>query len=363
MIFQVGGALGAYEAGVYRVLYDWIYKNLEEDSEGKDENLFDVISGTSIGALNGAIILSHILEKRKADPNRSQKLHHYWHGSAQALEDFWNDMAGRNFLRDWYDLSFWPWDFFHSSTEIMKNSWENILDTTEESVPSQWKAINPLVQEWFDLLHFGTEAGDIPAKTEAARRYWTTRTFGSPNVAAAIPRYDFKFWDTFGFKFRGEQRRIPFYSGNPNYSLKESCRGYILDPLKTDPLYENKVPRLLLVTVDVESGDTISFDSSKTRTMYDEYDEYNYQLDQDKNKLNEDYNHLITYPNGIRWEELSTTFSMLDLYRYASLEDKSLAHDESEVKRTYWDGGMSSNTPLRELVDSHKKYWKKNNWR
>src|SRR5690349_4005029 len=83
MIFQGGGALGAYEAGVYRVLYDWIYKNLEKDSEGKDENLFDVIAGTSIGALNGAIILSHILEKRKADPNRSQKLRHYWHGSAQ----------------------------------------------------------------------------------------------------------------------------------------------------------------------------------------------------------------------------------------------------------------------------------------
>ena len=28
LIFQGGGALGAYEAGVYRVLHDWIYKVL-----------------------------------------------------------------------------------------------------------------------------------------------------------------------------------------------------------------------------------------------------------------------------------------------------------------------------------------------
>ena len=27
LIFQGGGALGAYEAGVYRVLYDWISKH------------------------------------------------------------------------------------------------------------------------------------------------------------------------------------------------------------------------------------------------------------------------------------------------------------------------------------------------
>lgn len=61
LIFQGGGALGAYEAGVYRVLYDWISKNIGN----KDENFFDVIAGTSIGALNGAIIVSHVLEKKK----------------------------------------------------------------------------------------------------------------------------------------------------------------------------------------------------------------------------------------------------------------------------------------------------------
>ena len=28
------------------------------------------------------------------------------------------------------------------------------------------------------------------------------------------------------------------------------------------------------------------------------------------------------------------------------------------MKRTFWDGGVLSNTPLRELIDQHKKYWK-----
>jgi predicted acylesterase/phospholipase RssA len=49
------------------VLYDWISRHIEN----KDENVFDVIAGTSIGAINGAIILSHFLEKKNADVNKS----------------------------------------------------------------------------------------------------------------------------------------------------------------------------------------------------------------------------------------------------------------------------------------------------
>ena len=67
LIFQGGGALGAYEAGVYRVLYDWISRHVEN----KDENIFDVIAGTSIGAINGAIILSHFLNNKNADVSKT----------------------------------------------------------------------------------------------------------------------------------------------------------------------------------------------------------------------------------------------------------------------------------------------------
>ena len=195
---------------------------------------------------------------------------------------------------------------------------------------------NPFVQESIDLLRFATEAWDIPASAESARRYWTTRTLGAPNVAAAIPRWDLKYGDTsYGFRFRGEQRRLPFWWFYPRFSLKESCQN------------NNGDPRFLLVSVDVQSGDTVSFDNYNDKTEYDEYDEWK------KEKEQQPHDHILNYHDGIGWDQLSTTFSMLDLYRYTVLEDK-----QSKKKRTFWDGGVLSNTPLRELIDKHKEYWR-----
>jgi NTE family protein len=39
LVFQGGGSLGAYEAGVFHVLYHWIKKDLSEN-----ENIFDIIA-------------------------------------------------------------------------------------------------------------------------------------------------------------------------------------------------------------------------------------------------------------------------------------------------------------------------------
>ena len=65
-----------------------------------------------------------------------------------------------------------------------------------------------------------------------------------------------------------------------------------------------------------------------------------------------EHDHIIKYPNGIEWDHLSTTFSRPELYRYPTLQD-----EQSGKKRTFWDGGILSNTPLRELIDRHKDYW------
>jgi NTE family protein len=341
LIFQGGGALGAYEAGAYRVLYDWISRHIEK----KNENLFDVIAGTSIGAINGAIILSHFLKKKNADINKSLNANEYWKGSADTLEKFWQEIQTKSFFTDWIDLNFWPWDILHTTVGAMKKDWNSILDRAEESIP--YIQYNFFIKEWFDLLHFATEAWDIPAKAEAARRYWTTRTLGAPNVAAAIPRWDLKYWDIqYGFKLRGEQGQLPFSWFSPFHSLKESCENYINFPIKTD--YDKDEPRFLLVTVDVQSGDTVSFDSYDVKTEYDEYDQWK----DNNNKSKEEHDHIIKYPNGIEWDHLRTTFSLPELYRYPTLQD-----EQSGKKRTFWDGGILSNTPLRELIDRHKDYW------
>jgi NTE family protein len=345
LIFQGGGALGAYEAGVYRVLYDWISRHIENT----DENVFDVIAGTSIGAINGAIILSHFLEKKNADANKSLRAYEYWKGSADRLENFWQDVQTKYFFSDMLDLSFWPWDIFHNTIKAMKKDWNSILERTEESIPYNTQYDNPFIKEWFGLLHFATEAWDIPASAESARRYWTTRTLGAPNVAAPIPRWDLKYGDTsYGFRLRGEQRRLPFWWFYPSFSLEESCRNYIKFPIKKTE-YRKGDPRFLLVSVDVQSGDTVSFDSYDDKTEYDEYDEW-----KDYDNKERQQHHILRYSNGIEWEQLSTTFSMPDLYRYVALQD-----EKSGKKRTFWDGGVLSNTPLRELIDKHKDYWKK----
>lgn len=50
LVFQGGGSLGAYEAGVFHVLYHWIKKDIQD----KNENIFDIVAGTSIGAINAS---------------------------------------------------------------------------------------------------------------------------------------------------------------------------------------------------------------------------------------------------------------------------------------------------------------------
>ncbi len=52
LIFQGGGSLGAYEAGVYKTL-------------AKHKIQFAIIGGTSIGAVNAAILLILFLIKRQ----------------------------------------------------------------------------------------------------------------------------------------------------------------------------------------------------------------------------------------------------------------------------------------------------------
>ena len=46
VIFQGGGAIGAYAAGVYAVLYYCIKKDMKTD-----ENIFDIVAGASAGTL------------------------------------------------------------------------------------------------------------------------------------------------------------------------------------------------------------------------------------------------------------------------------------------------------------------------
>jgi NTE family protein len=77
LVLQGGGALGAYEAGVFDVLYYWIKKDQEVTNPLNRRNIFDVVAGTSIGAINAAILVSYVKENNGS-----------WEGSTQKLLDF-----------------------------------------------------------------------------------------------------------------------------------------------------------------------------------------------------------------------------------------------------------------------------------
>jgi predicted acylesterase/phospholipase RssA len=49
LIFQGGGSLGAYEAGAYKSIYEYVAKKLREANKTK-EPPFQIVAGTSIGA-------------------------------------------------------------------------------------------------------------------------------------------------------------------------------------------------------------------------------------------------------------------------------------------------------------------------
>jgi NTE family protein len=54
LVLQGGGALGAYEVGVLKVLCKKLTKGTENGQT--DEPLFHIVAGTSIGAMNAAVL-------------------------------------------------------------------------------------------------------------------------------------------------------------------------------------------------------------------------------------------------------------------------------------------------------------------
>ena len=123
LVLQGGGALGAYDVGVFRALY----KILPEEDKQNGENgraLFDIVAGASSGAMNGAILVSHVKEKGT------------WDGSVEKLNAFWDYVSTDPDLRYYYP--YYPnkkdwmaqWDFqkrFYPNTVCWRDSSEILL--------------------------------------------------------------------------------------------------------------------------------------------------------------------------------------------------------------------------------------------
>jgi predicted acylesterase/phospholipase RssA len=93
LVFQGGEALGAYEAGTYQQ----IYKKVSQESA--DDRLFDIIAGTSIGAINSTVLVGHYLKNKNSWVGSAEKLLEFWEGfMCPTIAD--NLLGGNQFVRN-----------------------------------------------------------------------------------------------------------------------------------------------------------------------------------------------------------------------------------------------------------------------
>lgn len=321
LVMQGGGALGAYETGVYRVLYTQISESLKGQNR-VNENVFDVIAGTSIGAINAAIITSHVLKNKELHSSWNQL--RCWEGSGDKLEEFWTDQIA-------------------SEPELWRTSYNTYYPRWNED-REYWRQKYPQI-----------------ATPEAARRYFSAKASlygGAKNVlkprVGQFPAYDKKFFDDSRLD---DINNLWFrYS---NYPLKQSIRKYISPKLMTSP--DNNEPRLLVCSVDVEEGETVVFDSYSNKSEYGEY-----------NKQTKQCAYTLNYEQGLMVEHILASASIPLLFDYQWIPkdydyhkyDQGQEQDDDDPThksfRPFWDGGLLSNTPTRELISEHKLFWEKN---
>jgi NTE family protein len=272
LILQGGGALGAYDAGVIQVLIEELPKIDAEKNEG-NRPIFDIIAGTSSGAINAALLVSHFRDTMT------------WNGATKKLVDFWNDSS------------------FNTEEEI--DFWIH----------------------WWNDEHNGDS---MAASYESARRYYSAKYFLQQGARGVFSKpemvIDKRFFDNGSFP-----NNIWFQYKNDGLREKIKSFGF---PIKTN----RGQPRLLLVSTNLKDGATITFDSYSTKSEFGRY----------RKEFDKYMKGTLEYPRGIEPEHVIASASVPLFYE-----------SEKIGKEEFCDGGVLSNTPLREVLQAHRDYWYK----
>jgi NTE family protein len=119
-------------------------------------------------------------------------------------------------------------------------------------------------------------------------------------------------------------------------------------------------------SVDVAEGVTVTFDSypkadGSRKTEYGRY------VKKDRKEFG--FDHVIRYNDGITIDHVMASGTLPEFYYYARVPTIEIEQDAKDIRcvtdkskddknrRYFWDGGLLSNTPLRELLDAHRQYW------
>jgi predicted acylesterase/phospholipase RssA len=94
---------------------------------------------------------------------------------------------------------------------------------------------------------------------------------------------------------------------------------------------------LLVVSADVADGAIVTFDSyPKKELEYGRFNKGSYKFSK----------RVITYDKGIELKHVMASASIPLFYDYEIIQ-----------RHKFWDGGILSNTPLREVLQAHRDYW------
>src|SRR5215210_369941 len=382
LVLQGGGALGAYEAGVFKALSE----DLATKNENNNRMLFDIVAGTSIGAVNAAIIVGTVLSYKRDHPQTSQK--DIWRYSVEELEKFWSEISDPltlmpKWIHDNPSFSIWLsnwksanelgglllssiWDYGKSVGDTLVKNYNGIIETTQRQIrdnwPWDWPYLPVFTEEWpyfrsmswkqswreewpyiSGFFYWPENYGSL-ATSESARRYYNyiaSLFYGVPRVLLpGIAQPDMKFplslTPTFTrFDNNPLARTVKRYWDYENHKIKTS--------------FDEGEPRLILVSVDMLDATTaVAFDSyaNQNNTCVTEYGD-------------NEFKHIIEYREGITIEHVIASMSTHLRYKYQKLKEKNNGESavEKEESRLFWDGAYLSNTPLRELLHMHKQYW------
>ncbi|HYA84116.1 MAG TPA: patatin-like phospholipase family protein, partial [Candidatus Bathyarchaeia archaeon] len=288
-------------------------------AEGREnEPIFHIVSGTSIGAINAAILVSYVKENKT------------WEGSGDKLVEFWEYLS----TQSWVD-----------SIPHFTNYWDS------------WRRLDRRI-----------------ASGESARRYFSTKEFimkGVPNVfVPKTPLIDNRFFDLSNTWY--------IYDNKP---LKESLEKFAKFPISTSFESGEPRLLLVAADVQEGSSVIFDSYEKEDGIRKSEYGRYGrVKPDSSANvSEKEGFEHVIRYEDGIKSDFVLASCSVPVNYDYTRLnvetrtmimeeqddntnvgeKNNGLSSDARNEVRFFWDGGLLANTPLRQTILAHRYYWQR----
>jgi len=326
--------------------------------------MFDIIAGSSMGAVNAAILVDNVIHPRDENADNAK----IWKDAVDALENFYLQISKRGgntnpmwwfdnvFLKNSTFENFWLyWEYLKTFYSTQAELFFDSPFTFDKKTVKEFIANSP----FFDKFYFGLfpDTWGVPASKELAQKYYSylfSSFWGSPGVlGSAMIQPDMKFLDPFYFTH--------VFARFNNTPLVETMQKFCNTPLKikTEESNEKIHPRLLIISVDVEDITTpVVFDSfANNKPRNDKKNgDFSWYSDYGPDS-NDDPKFRIDYENGIEMKHIEASMATPLRYEYPKFPVTNLEENIVE-ERTFWDEAFLANTPLRQVMHAHREYWK-----